>query len=370
MGNGRLAYARLTVVGSILLVGSILFLTGCSGRSFSSERVPANFVVRNIYVKGAIGWIGGSGGVLYTSDSGVNWIRTFRGDVSGAFVISPVQAWAYGTSGLEVTSTGGYRWRKLSNMSFDSVEFVDRRTGYALIQRPGNALGLYITHDGGAKWKTTSSTDLSSVCFVNSQSGWGIAYNQNRILYTDNSGVSWRSELYLGQIESQPGNIQCSERFGWAMLYGGAGMEQMSYSVLRETTSRWRVVAIHSTPGGGRAPTMGARAAKAPDMVPRAFQSVTALSTVILGYSGNSLVVAYTEDGGRAWSASSIPTYFAGSPAGAGMYVEGANRYFVVVSKKPGDVILCWTGDRGRHWRTEALSSGTGHSWATEQALR
>lgn len=352
-------------VAIVILLVSVVLSTGCSSvtRQRQSNPIPSGFIARAMYIDGSQGWIGGDGGILYTPNSGRSWLRTVSRTVTGAFILSRNAAWAYGPEGLEFTSTQGAHWKELSAMSFTAVDFINRHIGYAQVRHAETTQDLYRTVNGGASWRRVSPIKLSSVCFWNIRGGWGMANDENSIMRTQTGGHFWRTALDVGPLESEPGQLQCSGTFGWAVLFGGAGMGQISYSVFKLTASKWVAVAASSTAGGGSAPGGSARTARAPAVIVRGLQAVSVDQLFLLGYTGTSLVLASTDNGGQEWRVHRIVTTLDGSPVGAAMYIASARVYFVVVSKRQGEATVSWSRDGGKTWRTSRVGSSRAQSW-------
>ena len=156
------------------------------------------------FVDAQRGWIAGNGGVvLYTENSGQDWVRqttnTFN-DLIDIQFLSPQEGWAVGDWGTALhTRNGGKTWTKRAHGmnerdSLWGVYFLDHRHGWIVTQ----ASSIYHTRDGGETWgaqKSGVGYALSDVHFVNRSTGW-IVGDRRTILNTVNGGQTWR---YLTQ---------------------------------------------------------------------------------------------------------------------------------------------------------------------------
>ncbi|MGZ6550806.1 MAG: YCF48-related protein, partial [Tumebacillaceae bacterium] len=221
------------------------------------------------------GWIGGQGFILHTTDGGAHWSMQYQGpyqitdlslpDATNGFALGQLQQ----SSGqqkyaLLSTTDGGLHWKEVSNPTnvladpngIGELHFTSATEG---------TLGDLMTTDGGKTWQTLpvpSGSHFNPV-YLDRTNGW-LFYSSNntasqiRIQRTTDGGKSWTDTMTKAtQSPSAGGQLKVSSPNDvWALIYGGTGMTQTSYSLFHTTDggADWQTVLANSTAGGGPAP--------------------------------------------------------------------------------------------------------------------
>jgi photosystem II stability/assembly factor-like uncharacterized protein len=167
--------------------------------------------------------------LAHTTDGGASWSWITTGQDGGDFIfdaalffLDPVYGWIVG--GLEdvyFTQDGGAIWGvqdppTASNRLHD-VAFINSQEGWIV----GEC--FYHTTNGGAEWSVVDiglQRDLNAIQFVDSQHGV-MAGEWGNILFTDNSGYSWRWATNNVSISDLSGLYFLTPEKGW--LVGDQG---------------------------------------------------------------------------------------------------------------------------------------------------
>ncbi|NOS84088.1 MAG: T9SS type A sorting domain-containing protein [Ignavibacteria bacterium] len=157
--------------------------------------------------------------VIKTTDAGLNWI-SIPVDISMARSLVDCHFWSAdsgfvvggyssnnnhetGNSVILFTTNGGANWSRVYRSSRSGewcwkVQFVNRRLGYASIERTGAPTFILKTTNGGQNWGEIrlpdNITNLEGIGFINEQTGWvgGWGQNYNMPCYrTTNGGWDW-----------------------------------------------------------------------------------------------------------------------------------------------------------------------------------
>ncbi len=245
------------------------------------------------------GWVGGNGIILATANSGHTWHTQYRGGqyVQQLDFLNSQQGWALGTDDLLTTNNGGRQWIKVSTINnpnqMNTIDFVSSKIGYGLLGRiqSSGAMPLMETTNGGKTWKSLSShLFASAITFANSRQGWAIvpgAHNNEALEYTDNGGITWKPQLQLGNTGNPMSGaklVAVSSENVWALLYGGVGMSQGSYSLFHTTNggTTWNAVMSVST-ADGPGPGNPQHVPQGPGSSPGPFSVVNGQSAYELG---------------------------------------------------------------------------------------
>ncbi|PSR35514.1 MAG: hypothetical protein C7B46_00540 [Sulfobacillus benefaciens] len=314
------------------------------------------------------GWVGGNRIILATANSGHTWKAQYRGGqyIQQLDFLNSQQGWALGTDELLATRNGGHQWTKVSAINnpnqMNAIDFVSSKIGYGLLGRiqSSGAMALMDTTNGGKTWQRVSShLYASAITFANFLQGWAVmpGANHNEALeYTDNGGVTWKPQLQLGN----PGNpmsaaklVAVNSENVWALLYGGVGMSQGSYSLFHTTNggATWNAVMSVSTadgPGPGN-----------PQHVPRGPGSSPGPFSVVNGQSAYELGICEACAMGTATLGSTINGGVWSNQAQALEGVTGSlmamafpsvNDGWIVGSPQSGVTQILATTNGGRSW--------------------
>ena len=215
----------------------------------------------------------GNGFMIGTSDGGCHFQEIYQGQWSFRQIDFPdnVHGWALAAVNdgqakyLIRTTDGGSAWTRLTGkaVTFERIDFLDSSKGFGY-----NRASTYYTNDGGESWsliKTPANT--RGAYFYSRNSGWAVVVvpgSGYRVMRTADGGASWQLMLRSSFAEPQYGQIYANGSQVYALLYGGYGMSQTSYSLYGSSNSGadWTRVIAQETAGGGPAPGSGAALVK------------------------------------------------------------------------------------------------------------
>ena len=245
------------------------------------------------------GWAGGNGIIMGTDNSGQTWKTQYRGGqyIQQLDFSNSQTGWALGTDELLETTDGGRQWVKVSSVNnpnqMDAIDFVSNTKGYGLIGRiqSSGAMPLMVTTNGGKDWMRSPSHLLASaITFANSLRGWAVVpkpNNNETLYYTVNGGSSWTPQLQLSNTGNPMGAAKLaavSPENVWALVYGGVGMSQGSYSLFHTTNAgaTWNPVMSVST-ADGPGPGNPQNVPRGPGSSPGPWSVVNGQSAYVLG---------------------------------------------------------------------------------------
>ena len=166
-----------------------------------------------------VGWTGGIGTILHTSDGGNIWYEQdypAASNIYNIFFVDNYIGWASGSFGVILhTTDGGNTWTEqdhdynYGSYSFSGLYFFDANNGWAVGGKPntyssGAKRVILHTTDGGDTWITNLYVSdyvepLSAVYFTDANNGWAVGgydFNDGNILHTTDGGNSWVVQDY------------------------------------------------------------------------------------------------------------------------------------------------------------------------------
>ncbi len=163
------------------------------GRTWSNQKVPADFRVRRLALADARhGWAGGPNGVVYTADGGASWRKCDAPSSLGDFVAAaPRAAWGTDDYGRVYKTADGLNWRRVDvgvSGAFWRISFPDATHGFAIGDR------FIRTADGGSSWRELAKPPIPGCnVFAFADKDHGVAgYSYAQQLYrTDDGGESF-----------------------------------------------------------------------------------------------------------------------------------------------------------------------------------
>ncbi|MDO7908677.1 hypothetical protein Q5741_20020 [Paenibacillus sp. JX-17] len=247
--------------------------TGSAGLVNSLEqtlasRQPAGLKFSDVqFLSDHIGRAAGSGFMIGTSNGGADWQKIYTGQWQFAQIdfTDNVNGWALASVSpdqparyLIRTSDGGSHWTRIStgSVAFDRIQFLNKQTGFAYAYN-----AVYRTNNGGVSWnqvKTPANT--RGAFFSNINNGFAVVVvpgSGYRVMKTTNGGSHWSLSLRVNSsMNATSGDVYSSGQQTYVILYGGAGMSQISYSMYATTDGgqHWTKDISQSTAGGGPAP--------------------------------------------------------------------------------------------------------------------
>lgn len=311
----------------------------------------------------------GNGFMIGTSDGGCHFQKIYEGQWNFKQISLPdnVHGWALASvqEGTDVyliaTADGGSTWKRVSEtaVGFERISFTDSKHGFGYARA-----FTYYTEDGGLNWsqiKTPANTRGAE--FSSRSNGWAVVVAPGegyRIMKTADGGASWKLALKSAFAYPEYGQIYARGDQVYALLYGGSGMSQTSYSLYASSNQgkSWSRVIAEDTAGGGPAPGSGAALLKKGPASgkPGNMQLAGNSTAFLVGYSpaGEEVAVGRTNTGGKQWS--NLPSVagfdgiisFPGSTAGW-KAVRGQNSSSLYA-----------TEDGGTTWKLKFAFKGTG----------
>ncbi|GAB6992610.1 WD40/YVTN/BNR-like repeat-containing protein [Paenibacillus pini] len=262
----------------------------------------------------------GTGFMIGTSDAGCQWQEIYTGQWQFKQIDFPdnTNGWALATlpgqttKYLIQTSDGGSHWKKVTNggIAFDRIDLINKQTavGYALNT-------AYRTTNGGLNWvkiKTPANTRYTS--FEDLKKGYVLTVVPSggyTVKKTIDGGLTWRTQL---DVKTQPdmtigGQVYSKGNQVWALMFGGSGMSQVSYSLYGSSDQggHWKKVISQATAGGGPAPGGGSgvvnQGPAMPGGHPSNMQLAGSSTAFLVGGSpaGGMVGIGRTYDGGKTW---------------------------------------------------------------------
>ena len=333
----------------------------------AAEESPLSFTDLQ-FLSADTGRAAGNGFMIGTSDGGCHFQKIYEGQWNFRQISFPdnVHGWALasvqeGTAAyLIATTDGGSTWKRVSEtaVGFERITFTDSKHGFGYVRA-----FTYYTEDGGLSWsqiKTPANTRGAE--FSSRSNGWAVVVAPGegyRVMKTTDGGSSWKLALKSTFAYPEFGRIYAKGDQVYALLYGGTGMSQTSYSLYASSNQgkNWNRVIAQDTAGGGPAPGSGtAQLKKGPASgKPGNMQLIGNSTAILAGYSpaGEQVAVGRTSNGGKQWTnLPSIPGYegiisFPGSKAGW-MAVRGQNTSSLYA-----------TEDGGATWKLKFVFKGT-----------
>ncbi|CAH1226198.1 Ycf48-like protein [Paenibacillus auburnensis] len=334
----------------------------------AAEETPLSFTDIQ-FLSGDTGRAVGNGFMIGTSDGGCHFQKIYEGQWNFRQITFPdnVHGWALasvkeGTDAyLIATADGGSTWKRISEtaVGFERIAFTDSKHGFGYVRA-----FTYYTEDGGLSWsqiKTPANTRGAE--FSSRSNGWAVVVAPGegyRIMKTTDGGASWKLSLKSAFAYPEYGRVYAKGDQVYALLYGGTGMSQTSYSLYASSNQgkKWSRVIAEDTAGGGPAPGSGtALLKKGPASgKPGNMQLVGNSTAFLVGYSpaGEKVAVGRTFTGGKQWANLSPIAGFDGIISFPGskdgwMAVRGQNTSSLYATK-----------DGGATWKVKFTFKGTG----------
>ena len=230
--------ATAGVRGASLAKGEGTAFPGSAGSTASSTagHPPATGATPPLdtvfFLNDQLGWAGGQGVILGTTDGGTSWEDQYTGTAIIRQVDFPdaTHGWALTSTGLLTTQNGGRSWSAVSGTtpSLTQIDFLSATQGWGV-----GASGLESTTDGGTHWQTAATpAPVQSVCFSSAETGWaaGGTTGASTVLRTTDGGSSWQV-AYRVPVITPSGAVP--SRFSAQVRCSGGG-------------TAWVLVAVHT----------------------------------------------------------------------------------------------------------------------------
>ncbi|MGY5871606.1 MAG: YCF48-related protein [Candidatus Thorarchaeota archaeon] len=176
--------------------GGVILSTIDSGDSWFERHHDANQAFRQIsIVDQNVIWITGRGGLVYTTDGGLNWTNstTIGSGTSGLGAISFVNethGWTSTNKVLYTTSDSGATWEDVASWQYNDTarDFHISDSRIWLI----GSYGIYYSSDFGSTWSQQFNRGGWSLSSTEGDIAWAVADN---MLARSNDGVQWYSQV-------------------------------------------------------------------------------------------------------------------------------------------------------------------------------
>lgn len=342
-------------------------LQGLQAKLNSNGSAPPSFNDLQ-FLSADTGRAAGNGFMIGTSDGGCHFQEIYQGQWNFRQIDFPdnVHGWALasvqGGSAvyLITTSDGGSTWKRLSDkaVTFERIDFTDKQHGFGY-----NRTSTYYTADGGLSWsKISTPANTRGAEFSSRDNGWAVVIAPGsgyRVMKTTNGGAAWTVALKSAFIYPESGRVYAKGDQVYALLYGGTGMNQTSYSLYASGNQgkSWTRVIAGDSAGGGPAP--GSGAAQLTDGPasgkPGNMQLVGSSTAFLFGYSpaGEEVAVGRTNNSGKQWlNQPSIPGV-------DGMISFTSSKAGWMAAKGLNTSSLYATEDGGATWKLKLVFKGT-----------
>ncbi|MFB9326840.1 hypothetical protein ACFFSY_13015 [Paenibacillus aurantiacus] len=321
------------------------------------------------FLNASTGRAAGNGFMLGTSDGGCHWQSIYSGKLDFAqmdFVTNSLgyvlaRATPEGPATLLRTANGGASYKPVPNGGnrFARIDFRSALEGFGYAVNDSSA---YYTANAGVKWsKLPTPPNTRGTQFFSPKEGWAVALVPGgyQVKRTTDGGRTWTTRLQASSAAGVGGAVYGADsRDVWALLYGGSGMSQTSYSLFhtKDGGASWKQVVSNATAGGGPAPGPAMKAGKLPGPPGRPSDMATPdlRSAYLLTGSGamDTLSLGRTLNGGKSWRNGSAPTGFEGA-----LSFPAAKSGWLAVTSLTGSAVYA-TRDGGATWsKTFAIPS-------------
>lgn len=312
------------------------------------------------FLSGTTGRAAGNGFMVGTSDAGASWQTIYEGtwQFSQMDFISNTTGWALaksaanGPNALIYTQDGGSTFTKIKtgSMYLKRIEFTDSLNGFGY-----SFAYAYRTADGGHTWtKINTPANTRYAEFTDKQNGWALVVAPGygyKLYRTVDGGAHWTQKLAVGSEETTGGEIYTDGDQVWALVNGGAGMSQQSYSLYAslDNGSSWRKVISQETAGGGAAPGSISGVVQEGPASPGGHpgnMQLTDGAAILAGYSpaAGQIGVGRSLDGGKSWT--NMPTIEGYESV---ISFTDANLGWIANTSSVGPAIYS-TSDGGKTW--------------------
>jgi photosystem II stability/assembly factor-like uncharacterized protein len=216
-----------------------LFIANCSLISVYSQsgwveqtNFP-NFSLSSVYfINEYTGWAAGvrisNGGIVKTTNGGINWFSQYYGYnfnyIFSIFFINSNVGWACGNTDSSIilkTSNGGSNWHNLpdypASSTYYSIKFLDQNTGWVVGYTLNQNGVIRKTTNGGINWyaQYTGGSPLYAIFLLNQSVIW-VCGDYGTILNTTNGGTSWLDK-YPGIDPALESIYFTNSNTGWAV---------------------------------------------------------------------------------------------------------------------------------------------------------
>ncbi|MHA6534538.1 WD40/YVTN/BNR-like repeat-containing protein [Paenibacillus sp. BAC0078] len=331
----------------------------------TTESAPLGFTDIQ-FLNADIGRAAGNGFMIGTSDGGCHFQEIYQGPWNFKQIDFPdnVKGWALasaqdtGAAYLIATTDGGSTWKRLpgTTPAFERIDFKDSKQGFGY-----SGPSTYYTKDGGLSWSQISTPkNTRGAEFTSRSSGWAVVVAPGagyRVMKTTDGGATWQLSLKSSFAEPESGRIYASGDQVYALLYGGTGMSQTSYSLYASSNKgrSWSRVIAQDTAGGGPAPGSGPAQLKSGPASgkPGNMVLVGSKAAFLAGFSpaAEKVAVGRSYNAGKQWT--NLPS------------IPGYDNIISFTSVKEG-----WMAVRGQNTSSLYATEDGGSTWKLKFAFK
>jgi uncharacterized protein YfaT (DUF1175 family)/photosystem II stability/assembly factor-like uncharacterized protein len=283
----------------------------------------------------------------------------------GVSAPAPGVAWASGTSGTYLRTTdGGLHWQAAKvpgaeSLDFRDVEAFDAQSALLLAAGSGQAARIYKTSDAGAHWKLVlQNTDAAG--FFDAFAFWdrlhgillGDPVNGHFTVFTtSDGGETWKRATQPAAMDGEgafAASGTCITVRGKSEAWFGTG--GVNLARVFHTTDGGKSWTVTATPLASAAQSAGIFSLLFSDA-----RHGIAVGGDYRKPADSTRSVAITDDGGKKWTAGTIPGGF----RSAVLQISKPQKLLITAGTSGAD----YSSDQGRTWKT--FSTGTFNALAT-----
>ncbi len=205
-------YPQGNTLNQVTTAGDAYFAVGANCTIIKSTDIGDNWIVKNNLLNKSndlvscsfptptSGWAAGASGlILHTTDSGETWAgdSIADADLNSIQFIDTLFGWVCGDNGaFLLTVNGGNSWNKISfpeDHLLLEVNFIDKNTGWLVLQLPTGYYEILNSTDGGNTWFAQYKDwySISSLRFFDKLHGKACTRLYNQLLTTEDGGITW-----------------------------------------------------------------------------------------------------------------------------------------------------------------------------------
>lgn len=213
--------------------------------SWITPAIQGNDLYAVFFINNNLGWAGGAGTLLKTTNGGFIWQPVRTGipnltvgrihftDINTGYILHK----QIFSDKLFKTTDGGFTWANITPAGVNDIytfSFADKSTGYLCA-----LFATYKTADAGASWVSSPSDSLNGISDIRFNSnGLGIAFTagQNIIRFTTDKGATWQKKIMQGITgimdaaftSPHHGYVTATDSGVYKTNNGGAHMERLT----------------------------------------------------------------------------------------------------------------------------------------------
>jgi photosystem II stability/assembly factor-like uncharacterized protein len=309
------------------------------------------------FVSDTVGYIGGQGLILKSSDGGLTWSKLYASpdNVVSVDAVDAVNVWA-ATSDYLLRSTDGGSFQRVDpainasqgSKGISAIDFVSGDQGFIL----ANGVIWRLTNGADVQMATPSGR-VDSLSFVDLNNGF--AAGANVVYKTGDGGRTW-ARVFTAPVATPNGQDawQAMIRAGsdtnaWLMVYGGdAGLGNIAYVVFHTTDGARFTPVMDEGYMSPDYPTIHLDNSQNIGMRPEPFTVRGDQDAFFTGWSAVQFLLTRTVDNGKSFTSSDIGAHIDTLPDSStpvGISFADATHGWLVGSNQSGQGIILYTTD-------------------------